>query len=113
MGVQCEEILMRYSMQKYQGRLTKKRENYGFIRYTNSASLSRDVFVHFSNYLHGFVPELNQIVEFDFGPSPVEDKPPVAIRVRVIKTADEVLHDFNKQINAGADALGAKQGGVQ
>ncbi len=97
-------------MEKYRGRLTKKRENYGFIRYTNSAGISRDVFVHFSNYLLGFVPELNQIVEFDFGPSPIEDKPPVAIRVRVVKTAEEVLRDFNKQINAGVGALG--QGGA-
>src|SRR6266480_2432306 len=105
MGVQCEEILMRCSMQKYQGRLTKKRENYGFIRYTNNAGISRDVFVHFSNYLHGFVPELNQIVEFEFGPAPVESKPPVAIRVRVVRTAEEVLRDFIKQINAGVDAL--------
>jgi cold shock CspA family protein len=97
-------------MQRLQGRLTKKRENYCFIRYTNRAGVSRDVFVHFSNYLHGFVPELNQIVEFDFGPSPVEDKPPVAIRVRVVKTADEVLREFNDQIEAGVGALG--QGGA-
>jgi cold shock CspA family protein len=93
-------------MQKYQGRLTKKRENYGFIRYTNNAGVSRDVFVHFSNYLHGFVPELNQIVEFDFGPSPIEDKPPVAIRVRVVKTANEVLREFNEKIDSGVHALG-------
>jgi cold shock CspA family protein len=98
MGVQHEEILMRCSMQKYQGRLTKKRENYGFIRYMNSAGVSRDVFVHFSNYLHGFVPELNQIVEFEFGPAPVESKPPVAIRVRVVKTADQVVAEFQEQL---------------
>ncbi len=97
-------------MRGHQGRLTKKRENYGFIRYTNSASVSRDVFVHFSNYLHGFVPELNQIVEFEFGPAPVEGRPPVAIRVRVVKTADEVLREFNEQIDAGVGALG--QGGA-
>jgi hypothetical protein len=50
------------------------------------------------------VPELNQIVEFDFGPAPVEGKPPVAIRVRVVKTADQVAAEFQTQLD--------QQGGV-
>jgi cold shock CspA family protein len=105
MGVQREENFKQGSvMQTYQGRVVKKHPNYGFIRFKNRAGVSRDVFVHFGSYLHGFVPELNQIVEFEFGPSPVEGKPPVAIRVRVVKTADQVVAEFQAQLE--------QQGGV-
>ena len=79
-------------MKRNQGYLVKIKGSFGFIRHDR-----KDVFVHFKNYLPGFVPELNQFVEFDYGPSPREDRPPVAIRVRVIKTAEQVAEEFNKQ----------------
>jgi len=99
----------------YQGRLTKKRQNYGFIQFTNADGKPRDVFVHFNDYLHGFTPEVNQVVEFEFGPSALVGKPPVAVRVRVVKSADDFLADFQRQYNAGAEALakGRGQGGGQ
>jgi cold shock CspA family protein len=88
-------------MQRNRGYLLKIKGNYGFIRCNG-----KDVFVHFSNYLHGFVPELNQFVEFDFGPSPREDRPATAIRVRVIKNAAQVAEEFNRK-QAGASTLKA------
>jgi cold shock CspA family protein len=116
MGVQHEENFKQGSkfMQTYQGRLVKKHPNYGFIRLKDRTGKSRDVFVHFGSYLHGFVPELNQIVEFEFGPAPVESKPPVAIRVRVVKTADQVVAEFQAQLekHAGLDALTKQPGGA-
>jgi cold shock CspA family protein len=87
-----EEFLMRKCYMAHQGRLLKKGNNFGFLRYQG-----RDVFVHFSNYLRGFTPELNQQVEFEFGPSPREDRPPVAIRVRVVKSAAQVEAEFKIQ----------------
>ena len=74
----------------YRGRLSKMIGNFGFIRCDG-----KDIFVHFTNYLGGFKPELNQIVEFNIGPSPREDRPPVAIRVRVVKSAAEVEAGFD------------------
>jgi cold shock CspA family protein len=84
-----------------QGRLVKWRGSYGFIRYNG-----KDIFVHLSSYLHGFVPELNQICEFEIGPATKQDKPNEAFRVTVVKTADAVLHDFNEKIDSGVHALG-------
>jgi hypothetical protein len=85
-------------MQSYQGMLIKKHNNYGFARFKNTKGVVRDIFVHFGQYLSGFVPELNQIIEFELGPSPVEGKPPVAVRVRVVKSADQVLAEFHKKL---------------
>jgi hypothetical protein len=98
MGVQTKKLLLGRSMQNHRGRLVKKHNNYGFIRFTNTSGVSRDVFVHFGSYLRGFVPELNQIVEFEFGPSPDDTRPPVAIRVRVVKAADQVVAEFQAQL---------------
>ncbi len=69
---------------------------YGFIRSGGS-----DIFVHFSAYLPGFTPELNQLVEYELGPANKEHLPAQACRVRVIKSADKVLAEFN----AGLDKL--------
>lgn len=62
------------------GQLTKWFGSYGFIKYEN-----RDVFVHLKNY-NGFIPEVGQLVKFDFGLAP-GDKPPMAVNVRVVKSA--------------------------
>jgi hypothetical protein len=68
---------------RFRGRLTKWRGTHGFIRFNG-----RDVFVHLSNFLGGFHPELNAELEFQFGPAAREDKPDEAIRVRVLRSYD-------------------------
>jgi len=87
-----------------QGRITKWRGSYGFIRFGGE-----DIFVHLRSFLSGSVPELNCLVEFQLGPAVREDKPHQAVNVRVIKRAAEVIADFN-QSHVGLDAL--KQGGA-
>ena len=76
----------------------KWRGSYGFIRYNGE-----DIFVHLTNYLHGFVPELNQICEFEIGPATKIGKPNEAFRVTVVKSAEQVIAEFNR--GAGVDAL--------
>ena len=91
------------------GQLVKLFPNYGFIKFEN-----RDVFVHRDSYLHGFLPEIGQIVGFDFGISPNPQRPPQAINVRVVKTAaavrqeQEILEALKQE--AGLSAL--RRGGI-
>lgn len=68
---------------RYRGRLAKWNGSYGFIRFQE-----RDVFVHLSNFLGGFHPELNAEVEFQLGPAAREDKKDEAILVRVVRSYD-------------------------
>lgn len=70
---------------------------YGFIKFDD-----RDVFVHSTSYLQGFVPEVGQHVRFDFGIAP-NGKPPMAVRVRVVKSAKAAQAE--KAIQAGLEAL--------
>jgi cold shock CspA family protein len=81
------EIMMRQSMSgatpRYRGRLAKWHGSYGFIRFQE-----RDVFVHLSNFLGGFHPELNAEVEFQLGPPAREDKKEEAVLVRVVRSYD-------------------------
>ncbi len=70
------------------GELVKyfERQGYGFIWYEN-----REVYVHVSNYLSGFTPEVNQLVAFDFGLFTKDpSRPPQAVNVRVVKEASAV-----------------------
>lgn len=84
---------MEYQPKRYTGRLSKWQGTWGFIRFEN-----RDLFVHRTAYLGGFTPELHSIVEFEIGPSIREDKfQDQAYRVRVVKTADDVLREFNEK----------------
>ena len=83
--------------QRVKGRLSKWRGGYGFIR-----SEGRDVFVHLSNFLSGFTPELNATVEFELGPGCREDQPQQAYRVRIL----------SKPTWAPLDPLGFEQGGA-
>jgi cold shock CspA family protein len=88
------------------GQLAKWFNNFGFIKFEN-----RDVFVHRENYLPGFLPEVGQIVAFDFGLSPNPNRPPQAINVRVVKSAATIQAE--EQIRAGLEALQKQQGGTQ
>jgi len=82
------------------GQLIRWNENggYGFILFDG-----RRVFVHATSYLQGFVPEVGQFVRFDFGLAPDKTKPPMAVKVRVVKSAKAVKAE--KQIQAGLEAL--------
>jgi cold shock CspA family protein len=84
------------------GQLVKWLKNFGFIKCED-----RSVFVHRDNYLSGFLPEVGQIVLFDFGLSPNPNQPPQAVKVRVVKSATAVRAD--EAIKAGLLAL---QGGA-
>jgi cold shock CspA family protein len=88
------------------GRLAKWFNNFGFIKFEN-----RDVFVHRENYLPGFLPEVGQIVGFDFGLSPIPNRPPQAINVRVVQSAAAVRAEL--ETRAGLEALLRQQGGTQ
>jgi cold shock CspA family protein len=55
---------------------------YGFIKFEG-----RNVFVHTKNYVSGHIPEVGQKVAFDFGLSHDPNKPPQAVRVRVLASA--------------------------
>ena len=93
------------NLKNNRGQLTKWYQGYGFIRYEH-----RDVFVHRDAYLRGFSPEIGQIVAFDFGLGPDKNKPPVAVNVRVVKSAKSVAEE--QDIKHGLEVLAAKQGGV-
>ena len=75
------------------GVITKWRGSYGFIRYGG-----QDVFVHTKNFLGGSTPELNSLVEFQFGPPTREDKPFQAVNVRVVQLAAEVLAGIAQKV---------------
>ena len=74
----------------FQGRLIKRTKTFGFVK----TDAGHEFFVHFSQYLSGFTPELNQILEFELAPSHRDDKPPMAVRVRVVRKAAEVEADL-------------------
>ena len=94
------------NLKNNRGQLTKWFQGYGFIRYEN-----RDVFVHRDAYLSGFSPEIGQIVAFDFGLAPNKNKPPIAVNVRVVKSAKSVAEE--QDTKHGLEALvAAKQGGA-
>ncbi len=75
------------SLTKNRGPLVKwfEQNGYGFIKFEG-----REVFVHRTAYLSGFAPEVGQIVTFDFGLAPDKNRPPMAINVRVFKSATDV-----------------------
>ena len=77
---------------------------YGFIKFEG-----RDVFVHRRSYLSGFVPEVGQIVTFDFGFAPDKTRPPMAVKVRVWKSAKTVAAE--EEIKRGLEALANLNGG--
>lgn len=85
------------------GQLYKWTGTHGFIKFEG-----RDVFVHRSSYLQGFHPEIGQLVSFDFALAPNPVRPPMAVRVRVVKTACAVQAELD--VRRGLEAL-AKQGG--
>jgi cold shock CspA family protein len=93
------------NLKNNRGKLTKWFQGYGFIRYEH-----RDVFVHRHAFLDGFSPEIGQIVAFDFALAPDKNKPPVAINVRVVKSAKSVADEY--EIKRGLEVLAAKQGGA-
>jgi cold shock CspA family protein len=86
-------------MNRRQGRLKNWKGTFGFILYEGN-----EIFVHLSNYLHGFTPEVNQIVEFELGPANKPGKANEAYRVIVVKSADQVFKEFNLR-GAGLDTL--------
>jgi cold shock CspA family protein len=79
---------------QYQGRLTRWYGSFGFIRFDQE---QRDVFVHLRSFLKGFVPELDSIVAFDLGPAHRGDKKDQAKNVRIVKSAEDVIQDFQRQ----------------
>lgn len=91
------------SLKNKKGQLAKWFRGYGFIRFED-----RDVFVHREAYLPGFAPEVGQIVHFDFGLAPDKNRPPIAINVRVVKSAKSVADE--QEIKNGLEALA--KGGV-
>jgi cold shock CspA family protein len=95
------------SLKNKRGQLVKwfEKSGYGFIRFED-----RDVFVHREAYLSGFAPERFQILAFDFGLAPDRNKPPVAINVRVTKSAKAVAAE--EEIKRGLEALVETKGGV-
>ena len=91
------------------GRVVKWRGTFGFIRYNQ-----KDIFVHLDSYLSGFVPEMNQMVEFEIGPATKQGKETEAFRIRVIKTASQVIAEFNERCAGLNASLSAESsGGVQ
>jgi cold shock CspA family protein len=84
------------------GELVKIFPNFGFIRFEN-----RNVFVHKSNYLSGFTPEVGQIVRFDFALA-LNNRPPHAVKVRVIKSRAAVIAE--NEIRHGLEALQKSSG---
>lgn len=72
-------------------------KGYGFIKHEG-----RHVFVHGSAYLSGFHPEIGQLVAFDFAIAP-DNKPPMAVNVRVLKSAKSVQAE--EEIRTGLEAL--------
>jgi cold shock CspA family protein len=93
------------NLAKNRGPLEKwfETQGYGFIKFEG-----RDVFVHRRSYLTGFVPEVGQIVTFDFDFAPDKTKPPMAVNVRVWKSAKTVADE--DEIKHGLEAL--KYGGA-
>jgi cold shock CspA family protein len=89
---------MSNKLKNNKGQLLKWFESsgYGFIRFQD-----RHVFVHRTSYLHGFIPEVGQIVEFDFGLC--GNKPPQAVNVRVFRSAKAVAAE--REIQRGLEAL--------
>jgi cold shock CspA family protein len=83
--------------ERREGRLIRWKNTFGFIQFENQR-----IFVHLDNYYPGFIPEINQKVTFEIGPPSKPGKPPEAYRVRVVKTADQVLAEFNNN-GAGLD----------
>jgi len=73
------------NLTRQRGQLVKWFDGYGFIKFEG-----REVFVHRKAYLSGFAPEVGQIVTFDFGLAPDKNRPPMAINVRVFKSATDV-----------------------
>lgn len=71
-----------------------------------------EVYVHRTSYLSGFAPELNQIVNFDFGLSRNPSKPPEAIRVRVVKEANAVSaeRELLRKVQEELQKTGTKEG---
>ena len=66
--------------ERFNGRLVKWQGTWGFIRHEK-----KDVFVHLTNCVSGFVPEINAPVDFEFTEAAVEGKPPQAYRVRLLR----------------------------
>jgi cold shock CspA family protein len=93
------------NLKNNRGQLAKWLKGYGFIEYEG-----RHVFVHRNSYLRGFAPEIGQIVAFDFGLAPDKNKPPMAVNIRVVKTAKSVADEY--EIKRGLEVLAAKQGGA-
>ena len=93
------------NLKNNRGQLVKWLRGYGFIEYEG-----RHVFVHRDSYLRGFAPEVGQVVAFDFGLAPDKNKPPMAVNVRVVKTAKWVADEY--EIKRGLEVLAAKQGGA-
>ena len=81
-----------------------EKSGYGFIRHDD-----RLVFVHRTGYLFGFKPEVGQAVAFDFGLAP-NGRPPMAVNVRVVKTAQAVAAE--KEVQRGLEALLNGRGGA-
>ena len=82
------------------GPLVKWFSGFGFIKFEG-----RNVFVHRDAYLPGFETEIGQVGQmlgFDFGIAP-NGKPPMAINVRVVKSAKAVADE--KKTQAGLEAL--------
>ncbi len=76
------------------GVVTKWRGSSGLIRPSG-----RDVFVHARNFLKGSTPELDSLVEFQFGPSSRKDKPVQIVNVQTIQGAAEVLRDIAEKVS--------------
>lgn len=102
------------NLEKNRGPLYKwfEKEGYGFIKLEG-----RDIFVHRTSYLGGFTPEIGQIVTFDFGFAPDKTKPPMAVNVRVWKSAktvadeEQIKRELEAKVKHGLEAL-ANQGGA-
>lgn len=92
-------------MKQNEGILERWYGSHGFIRCER-----RLVFVHLEGYLGGFTPELGQVVAFEFGLSKTPNRPPQAIKVRVLKS--EATARAERKVQAGLLAL-QKSGGAQ
>ena len=79
---------------EYTGRLKSWYGTWGFVYFEAER---RDIFVHLSAFLKGFLPEIGSAVAFELGPSNKPDKPDQCRNVRVIRSAAEVLADFQRQ----------------
>ena len=93
------------TVERFRGRLVKWNGTWGFIKHDG-----KETFVHLSNCVSGFIPEINLPVEFELTPAAVEGKPPQAFRVRSLRKDSEAGMDALRRSGIDVANLNSKVG---